>query len=123
MVPWVVIVLCTLAAVELGIRLPFRSRLAILRETLERVAATVGSTSVSDRRKERILRACARRMFASSVVTFLLLLAVLAPFLVAVPLSDLAGHGILEPIASAGGIVATTVTAAAYAMLRVRIAG
>lgn len=123
MVPWAVIVLCTVAAAELGFRLPFRARLAILRETVERVAATVGSASVSDRQKEGVLHACARRMFASSVVTFLLLLAVLSPFLVAVPLSALLGHDILEPLSSATGIAAATLVAAAYAILRVRIAG
>lgn len=121
--PWVVIVLCTTAAAELGVRLPFRSRQAILRETVDRVAAAVGSTSLSDRQKERILYACARQVFASSVVTVLLLLAVLAPFLMAVALSGLAGRDILEPMTSSGGIAATTVVAAGYALLRVRVGG
>lgn len=123
MVPWVVIVLCTVAAAELSIRLPLRARLAILSETVERVAATVGSASVSGRQKEWVLHACARRMFVSSVVTFLLLLAVLSPFLVAVPLSALFDRDILEPVSSASGIAAATLVAAVYAILRVRIAG
>ena len=122
MIPWVVIVLCTMAAVEIGIRLPFSVRLAILREAAARVAPTIGSASVSDREKQRILSACARRIFASSVAMFFLLLAVLAPFLLAVPLSELTGYGILEPAASASGIAATIVTAAVYGFLRARVA-
>ena len=121
MIAWTVIVLCTLVSVELVARLPIGDRVAALRETLARVTATASSTA-SDHWKQRALSACARRMLADSVMLSLLLLVVLTPFLAAVPLSALAGHGILQPVASAGGIAATSASAAVYAACRARIA-
>lgn len=117
MIPWLALALGTAAAVEAGARLPFRVRLAALRGTLVRVAGAV-SSSGSERRKQAVLMACARRLLAGSVALFALLLAALAPFAATVALFELAGGGVLAPAASAGGIVGCAVFAAGYAMLR-----
>ena len=123
MIAWLVIVVCTMAAVELLLRLPIARSVTRLRETLARATATVRSSTVSDHWKERALTAYARRMLSASVTLFLLLLAVLTPFVVAAPLAYLAGQDILKPISSVGGTTATSAGAIVYAGLRVRFAG
>ena len=123
MIAWLVIVFCTMAAVELLLRLPIARSVTRLRETLARATATVRSSTVSDHWKERALTAYARLMLSVSVTLFLLLLAVLTPFVVAAPLAYLAGQDILEPISSAGGTAATSAGAILYAGLRVCFAG
>ena len=123
MIAWLVIVVCTMAAVELLLRLPIARSVTRLRETLARATATVRSSTVSDHWKERALTAYARRMLSASVTLFLLLLAVLTPFVVAAPLAYLAGQDILKPISSVGRTAATSAGAIVYAGLRVRFAG
>ena len=117
MIAWIVIVACTLASVELVVRLPIGARVAALRASLARVAAAAGSTA-SDHWKQRALTALAQRVLGDSVALLLLLLAVLAPFLAAVPLSELAGHGILRTVASLGGTAAASACAALYVTCR-----
>ena len=120
MIAWIVIVACTFASVELVARLPIGDRVAALRETVARVTAATGSTA-SDHWKQQALTALARRLFANSVALLLLLLAAGAPFLAAIPLSELAGHGILQPVASVGGMAAAAACAAVYATCRARV--
>lgn len=125
MIPWLVLALGTAAAVEVGVRLPFRSRLAALRATLVRVAGAL-SSSGSERRKQAVLTACARRMLAGSAALFALLLAALSPFAAVVALSGLVAGGgvpeVLGPAASVHGIAGCTVFAAGYALLRRHVA-
>lgn len=120
MIAWIVIVTCTFACVELVARLPIGERVESLRQTLARVTHATGSTA-SDHWKQRALTALARRLFVDSVALLFLLLAVLTPFLAAIPLSELAGHGILQPVASVGGMAAASACAAAYATCRARV--
>ena len=70
MIAWLVIVVCTMAAVELLLRLPIARSVTRLRETLARATATVRSSTVSDHWKERALTAYARRMLSASVTLF-----------------------------------------------------
>lgn len=120
MIPWIVIAGCAVAAVELVARLPLGTRTAALRDTLARVAAATGS-SASDHWKQRALTVLSRRMFVHSMALSLLLLVGLAPFLAAIPLSAAAGHDILQPVASVGGMAVASTCAAVYATCRARL--
>lgn len=122
MIPWLALALGAVAAVEAGVRLPFRSRLAALRRTVSRVVATA-SSSGSERRKQAVLVVCSRRLLAGSAALFLLLAAVLSSFLAAVGLAELAGHDAIGLAASRHGLVGCALAAAGYAVLRRHVAG
>lgn len=121
MTDWLILALGTIAVVEAGIRLPFQTHLAALRETVSRAAVTV-SYSGATWRKQTALAGRACRLFAGSVTLFLLLAAALFPFLATVALAEYAGGRVLPLVVSFPGFIVCTLAAAGYASLRRRVA-
>lgn len=78
-VVWIGLVLGTIAAVEIAIRLPLGRTLASLKRVSRRSMWVVSSKRISDDWKEKALPAYAGRMFGGSLRLFGILLAIATP--------------------------------------------
>ena len=109
-----------LASVEAALRLPVLSTAASLPAVAARAAATLKRAGASDRSKERALVCYARSMASRSILLAAWLVLSAMPLLGLTVLADWAGLATLEWLASAQGLLLSSVAAAAYAWVRLR---
>lgn len=82
------IVLGTLVACEIALRLPLGRVLATLRHMPAKAARVVGSARISDTWKEKVLPAYAGRILRASLLLLACLLAIAAPVVLAAALTS-----------------------------------
>jgi len=123
MILWALILLSTVIAVELFLRLPLIAHVKGLTGTMTKALKVLKSPRISDHWKERTIQAYSLRLFVHSIMVFLILIVALLPFAVTGYAGALAGHDMMPLLNSLKGIGATTVIAIAYFVLRKRSFG
>lgn len=79
MMLWAAIILGTVLACEVALRLPLGRVLTRLSSTPRKVARIMGSAAISDHWKEKVVPAYAGRIMVASLTLFACLLAIAAP--------------------------------------------
>jgi hypothetical protein len=104
--------------VELMIRLPVFPTLAQLHATMTKAMAVIGSNTISDHWKEKVLPAYAARLFRLTMLMAIYLLAAFAPLFAVSAVAIALKVPFLEFAMSWVGIGLITIIAATYAKLR-----
>ena len=123
MIAWALLLLSTLIAVELFIRLPLAANVKGLTGTMNKSFKVLKSPRISDHWKEKTMQAYSLRLFIHSILILLIIMVALLPFAVIGYLSALAGHDMAPLVESLKGIAASTVFAIGYFVIRRKILG
>lgn len=115
---WIWVIAATLAAVEAFLRTPFKRALGDLTATTTKSFAVISSKHISDHWKEKVLPRYAGRIFKSSIVLFLCLLALAAPVIVFHFLAGFFSEDLLAAMTSWEGLGLSLVAATLYVYVR-----
>ena len=118
---WLTLVIATILSCELFVRLPLLSTLNKLWQVFEKIWFTLGSRSISDHWKERVLPVYGLRIVSFSIQGFALLLLALLPFAVASMASKAMNFKFIQLVTGVGGIAAITAIAWAYLAVRKKL--
>ncbi len=111
----------TILVVECFFRLPLAANLARLRGVVGKIVHTMRSSKISDHWKERVLPAYAGKLFSSSIVLFAIVCLALSPMIIVGIGADMAGLDFMAFLMTMTAIVASTVFAILYVVVRRRL--
>jgi len=98
---WLIIFLATLISAELLVRLPLVATVQNFFKTVSKSAHIITSKAISDHWKEIMLPRLAMRMIWQSLAAFVLMVVAVAPFLIALVVSNSLSldllHDLLDP--------------------------
>lgn len=106
--------------VEILLRSPLTRETLQLGSVAKRVVQVLGSRQISDHWKERVLLAYSGRIFKSTVLIAISLIAAFVPLMLLIVLGRATGTPLLDFTLSITGIVYLTVVSTAYAVFRSR---
>ena len=123
MIVWALLLISTLIAVELFLRLPLLTNVKGLTGTLGKSLKVMKSRRISDHWKEKAVQVYALRLFRHSIMVFVIILgALLLPFAIIGYLGAQVGQDMSPLLESLEGIGASTLFAIVYFVVRQRIA-
>jgi len=117
---WVLLVFATLLAVEAFFRLPLGTLVTTLQQLLNKITHTIGTPTISDHWKEKVLPAYAGQLFMLSIKLFVVICLAVSPFFVLGAITAYEGVAFLSFLSTPAALTASTVLAIAYAIVRKR---
>ncbi len=120
---WILIILASLASIELFLRLPVIERTRGVLSTSRRSIKVVASKAISDHWKEMVLPQYSLRMATGSLAAAGLMVLAFSPIIVLALVGPLFGADVMALLLSWQGIVGVSFVAALYAYLRNRLLG
>ena len=121
MILWALLLISTLIAVELFIRLPLIANVKGLTHVMNKAFKVLKSPRISDHWKEKATQAYSLKLFVHSIKVLVLLMVALAPFAVIGYMGELSGYYMTPLLESPEGVGASTLFAIAYFMIRRRL--
>lgn len=119
--PWALLAIATIAAVELVLRLDVGGTIRRLLAVVRKVLRLMKSDTISDHWKERALLAYSGQMFSASLRLLAMLLLAVSPFVVLAAVGTWMDMPLLALLVSGTGILVTIAIACAYLPLRRRL--
>lgn len=120
MLVWFLLVLTSVLAVEVALRLPLSTTLSRLAKHGQRAAHILRSSRISDHWKEKAIPKHAFRIFKASLQLLVFLVLVLAPFIILDLLGRAVEADLLENLVTVWGTLASILIAFIYIALRRR---
>jgi hypothetical protein len=118
---WALLVIGTLAAAELFLRLPLKRTGQGLLRLVGKAQHILRSSQISDHWKEKVLLVYARQLFLASIGIFGLMLAALLPLALLAILATGIGVDLAGRLTEPAGLVVSVAVAVGYVLLRRRV--
>ena len=118
---WFYLAIGVLVSAELFLQLPEQRSLNGLKKTAQKTLSTIMSPNISDHWKEVALPRYALQIFASSLISFLLLIVALLPLVIMSLILERAEINIMQLAVSIKGIVFATSICMIYLLIRRRV--
>lgn len=117
----ILLALATILAVEVALRVPLEKTWPRAIQSSKRAVRIIGARRISDHWKEKALPVYAGRIFGASMLLFVMLMAILMPFVITEMIGRLFDIHVMDRLLTVWGTVASMALALCWLFLRNRV--